>query len=175
MAKAESSIVEVEIAGPRNENLSFRPLQRKLRGRFDISRVAEPQARMKSAEWPEPIPGQRLRLDFATGEASVIEPLHEPAHAVLRDKLSARGFKIGPASEALGAVHVPTVAFWIGRAVSAGMARVVAGRMPEEIEGTPQTSFITARVPTSNDRLATALEKVGDLLSAVLDRLGKQG
>ena len=68
------NIVEIEIDGPRNESCVFRPLQRRIRGRFDLRRVAEPKAMLLHPQHPDPIPGQRLRLNIAAGTAVRFEP-----------------------------------------------------------------------------------------------------
>ena len=53
------STVIVEIDGPRNECLYFRPLQKRVRGKFDLMRDSEPLAKVLASETPGPVPGQR--------------------------------------------------------------------------------------------------------------------
>ena len=48
----------VEIDGPKNECLSFRPLQRKVRGRFDIARDSEPQSKLAAGTIPSNMPAE---------------------------------------------------------------------------------------------------------------------
>ncbi|HEV7281329.1 MAG TPA: hypothetical protein VGN57_14095 [Pirellulaceae bacterium] len=174
-ATAAESFVEIEVSGPKNEALIFAPLQRRIRGRFDLGKVAEPSARMRITDYPEAIPGQRLRLDYASGEGAVVEPLHDAKHAALREKIGKRGVRFSPACEAIDSADVATWHFWLRRAVESGHARIVAGAFAEDVPGKPKVSFITKPVESSNDKLTAALDRVGDLLAAALDRLGKQG
>jgi hypothetical protein len=77
--------VEIEIDGPHNEALRFRPLQRSIRGRFDLMRIGEPMATVKAQEWP-PIPSQRIGIsEEAVGY--IYEALHDAEHAPLREKI----------------------------------------------------------------------------------------
>jgi hypothetical protein len=151
--------IEIEIDGPHNEALHFRPLQRSVRGRFDLNRMAEPMARMKSAEWPLPIPSQRIGID-PDGTGYIVEPLHEPGFAPIRERIEKAGQRLEPALQTFDAVHLPTWLFWICRAVQCGIARVVSGKLPDKIEGTPTLNFITGDPPpTPADKLTAALER----------------
>lgn len=155
------SILEVEIEGPLNENLSFRPLQRTIRGRFDWTKCASPDAhRFGIKEYGGlPIPGQVLGINPDTGEGFLREPLHDPAHAALADKIKSKGKRLPPTKEEFQA-HVPTWLFWIAAAVRGGLARVVTGKLPDEIDETQvQKDFLFAPAkPSERDRLATALD-----------------
>src|SRR4051794_5389562 len=115
-----SKMLEVEIIGPRNESLMFRPNGRIVRGRFDLNLETEPLARMKVAEWPEPIPGQRIGIDVETREGFIAEPLHEPAHSAIRDKITARGQQLPPAREVFRDVDPSTWLYWLKTAVERG-------------------------------------------------------
>src|SRR5579862_5889127 len=110
----KESTIEVEIDGAANEQLFFAPLQRRIRGKFDLNRVAEPLARMKTREWPQPIPGQRLGIDLETGQGYLTEPLHESANGAIKERIL-RTAKLGPEREAFASVHVPTWLYWIKR------------------------------------------------------------
>lgn len=167
----KQAVVEIEIDGARNEAHFFRPLMRRLRGRFDLNRVAEPQARMKSVECPDPIPGLRIGLDFVTATGYVSDPLTEPEQAANRARITQRGLSLGSAREDFPEVDCPTWAFWLRRAVESGAARVVRGELPEELGGAPVTSCVTARRPNSADRLAEAIENNTRVLAAVLEKL----
>lgn len=119
-----------------------------------------PQAR----EFPKGVPGQRLRLDTESRTAAVLEPLHEAQHAVTRERIEKKGMTIGPASEEVGNVDVPTWAYWLKRAVEGGLAKVVRGSLPP-IEGKPRKQFMTAeRVdPADEDRLVRRQEVAAKL------------
>lgn len=166
-------VLEIEIDGGANESLFFAPLQRRIRGRFDVNRVAEPLARMKARDWPQPIPGQRLGINLESGEAYLAEPLREPQHAAIRDRVERLG-KVGPDSEPFGIVHLPTWLHWLKRAVGSGIARVVKGELPTKIDGEPRRSFIHAEpAPSTNDRLAAAIDANTRMLGELLKTLRK--
>lgn len=151
--------VEIEIDGSHNEHLHFRPLQRSVRGRFDFNRIGEPMARIKATEWPLPIPSQRIGIE-ANGTGYIIEPLHDAEHAPIREKIEKTGKKLEPALQSFDNIHVPSWMYWIQRAVESGIARVVSGKLPAKIEGTPKKSFIFAEPePSTTDKLTAAIDR----------------
>ncbi|MDZ4688502.1 MAG: hypothetical protein SH850_25795 [Planctomycetaceae bacterium] len=170
-----ANVVEVEIDGPQNQGLMFGPLQRRLRGRFDSSRLLrmDDGAAGVAREWPEPIPGQRLRLDL-DGAAAVVEPLHDAEHATIKEKLNKRGSTFAPAVETIATVHVPTWVYWLRRAVEAGHARIVSGQLPEKLTGAPQLNFLTPAVADPVDKLTAALDRQSALLEQLLTALAQR-
>jgi len=76
MVKAIDSLV-VEAAGPLNENLWFLPLARRIRGRFDPTKIPDVSGVLRK-RFPAGIPGQRLAVNVATRTACLLEPLHVP-------------------------------------------------------------------------------------------------
>jgi hypothetical protein len=166
--------LEVEIDGQRNECLSFRPLPgRKVRGRFDINRISEPMARLQTAQWPLPIPSQKLGID-AGGTGYIAEPLHDADHAPIKEKIVKAGMKLAPEIEMFDNIDVPSWLFWIKRAVESGIAKVVKGQLPDKIEGTPRKNFITAAPEAEPiDRMTAALEKQSALFERLLEKLSK--
>lgn len=172
MAKTETStIVEIEIDSPRNRQLRFRPLQRTLRGRFDFNRIAEPQAKIRLAEWPDPIPGLRLVLDTATGEAAIVEPIYSEG-AVL-ERITRRGMRLGPAREEfkLDDAGIATWGYWMRAAVRAGNARIVRGEFAPIDEAKVRRSFLHPPRVSQTDRLVAALERQSAALEALFGRL----
>lgn len=135
-------MIEVAIQNDMNANLFFRPIGRSIRGRFDYLKVKETLAREKLDSFPEGIPGQRLAINPQNGEAFVIEPLHSPEHAELKSKLEKSGYSFAPAREKIETPHVPSWLFWLKRAIESGLAKLVAGRIPETIEGKPRRDFL---------------------------------
>ncbi len=107
--------IEITIDGAKNENLHFRPLQRSLRGAFDLSRVADPQARLKLAEFPRPIPGVHLIVDPEKQTAAIVEPLYDEAHAAIRERIEGMGMKLGPKREEFQGIDVTTWLYWMRR------------------------------------------------------------
>lgn len=167
MVKVADGVVAVEIDGPLNEAHYFRPLGRRLRGRFDAHRVAGDTGRLVQ-RWPDPIPGQRIGVDVAAGEGFIEESLHDPQHAAVKSKAEKVG-AVGPPRETFAGVHVPTWLFWLRQAVEAGIARIVQGTLPEKIEGA-QTEFITQRQTDPVERLAVAMERQNELLLKLLNK-----
>lgn len=128
-----SSVIEIEVDGPDNGNLFFLPFGRPVRGRLDFLRVREANARVKVDQFPNGIPGQRIRFNPASGTASVVEPLHDQEHARTRETVEARGYKLDPPQQEITA-DTPTVLYWARRAVESGSARVIKGEFPKEEE-----------------------------------------
>jgi hypothetical protein len=153
-------LVEIVIDGPKNENLYFRPLQRPLRGTFDLNRVPEPLARMQINAFPRPIPGLHLVVDVEKKTAAVVDPLHEPEHAAIREKIEARGLKLGPQAERFEGIDTNTWLFWMRRAVASGVAKIVEGKFPEIDEAKAQKNFVIAEQRDPRDSLIERLVAV---------------
>ena len=127
----------VEIDGPRNNSWSFPAMSRVIRGKFDLLRVAEPNAVKLRQQYPDPIPGQQLCVDLSSGECAVLEPLQDDAHETLRKKLE-KSYSIAPAREVVSGADVSTWLFWIKKAVKAGIAKVISGSIPDKLPGEPK-------------------------------------
>jgi hypothetical protein len=166
--------VTIEVDGTRNECLHFRPLQRRVRGRFDYYRDSEPMAKVVGGEEPNPIPGQRIGYDTDTGTGFISEPLHEPEFRAIRERIEAKGFRLPPEREEFKDADAATWLFWLAGAVKAGLAKVVDGKVPDKITGKPRLNFITAETDGPTDRLAAAVERQNELFAALLDVLKKR-
>jgi hypothetical protein len=165
--------IELEIDGPANECLMFRPLERNIRGRLDFTRVREPLAMIESTKWPKPIPSQRLGIDPA-GVGYLLEPLHDAENAVLKEKITKQGKRLEPAVQTFENINLPTWFFWIQRAVESGIAKVVKGELPEKIDGKPRINFVMADPqPSDADKLTAAIERQSALMEKLLERLSK--
>jgi hypothetical protein len=158
-------MVEIVIDGPRNQNLYFRPLQRSLRGTFDVNRIPDPQGRMLNADFPWPIPGMRIALDVEKRTAAVIEPLYAPEHKAIREKIESRGLKLGPQREEFQNVDFNTWAFWLRRAVANGVAKIVEGKFGAIDEAKARKNFVTVDKPDKRDNM---IEKLVAVLYASL-------
>ena len=75
--------IEIEIDGPCNERLHFRPLQKSIRGRFDMMRIGEPMAKVKAQEWPTAIASQRLGIG-PDGAGYDMEPVRGDEYAGIK-------------------------------------------------------------------------------------------
>lgn len=166
--------IEIEIDGIHNENLQFRPLQRSIRGRFDFLRISEPMSKMKANDWPVPIPSQKLGID-PDGNGYLLEPLHDPEHAPIKEKIEAQAMKLEPAIQTFEGIHLPSWLFWIQRAVESGLAKVVSGKLPEKIEGEPRKNFILAPPEKSTtDKLTEAISLQNELFEKLLAKLSEK-
>ena len=167
--------VEIEINGQHNECLSFRPLPGKtIRGRFDFARMAEPMAKLMTAEWPMPIPGQRLGID-ADGVGYITEPLHDDEYAPIAERIAKAGMKLAPKVEIFENIEVNSWAYWMSRAIDSGVAGLVKGQLPAIDASKARRNFITAeQPPEAIDKLTLALEKQSALFEKLLERLGEQ-
>lgn len=162
--------VVIEIDGPRNECLQFRPLQRRVRGAFDFMRDPEPMAKVAAGQQPNPVPGQRLGFDYDKGVGFLEEPLRHDEHTVTRERIEAKGFRIPPAREEFEDADACTWTFWLQQAVEAGVARVVDGKF-QKVNGEPRRNFLTVPTPSVTDRLAAALERQNLLFDLLIKKL----
>jgi hypothetical protein len=153
-------LVEIVIDGPRNQNLYFRPLQKTLRGTWDVNRIPDPQGRMLASEFPRPIPGVHVVLDSEKRVAAVVETLHAPEHRAIREKIEAKGLRLGPQREEFQDVDVNTWAFWLRRAVAIGVAKIVEGKFGEIDEAKAKKNFVTVEKPDPRDNLIDRLVAV---------------
>jgi hypothetical protein len=176
----DSSLIEVEVDTPTNSNWFFPPMRRSLRGAFDFNRVPEPSGR-RAAEFPRAIPGERLTLNVSTGTATLHEPLYDPQHRETRAKIERRGMALQDENHVIEGVHLPTWLFWIANAVKQGTVKIVRGKLPEKIDGTPDLTILSRQAPTKtdallaqmadqNERLTVAFEK----MAASMERLAKK-
>lgn len=168
--------IEIEIDGPRNERLYFRPLQRNIRGTFDMNKVPEPMARIAATEWPTPIPSQRLGID-PDGNGYLREPLHNPEHAALREKITRQGQSLEPAVQEFANIDLPSWLFWLKRAVDSGLAKLISGKLPLKIEGTPRTNYVTGDHATFGDDLQSTMRAqtaAFDRLAAAIEKLASK-
>ena len=130
-------------------------------------------AMIESTKWPKPIPSQRLGIDLE-GLGYIAEPLHDAENAVLREKITKQGAKLEPELQTFSNIDLPTWYFWMKRAVEAGIAKVVKGKLPDKIDGQPRVNFVTNE-PTQGpmDALTAAIEKQNDLMARLLEKLTK--
>ncbi len=159
MVTTENKIIEIEVDGPRNESLAFPPLQCRIRGRCDVNRIPESHAKELLNKWPEPIPGQRIRLDLDTGEIAIIDGLYAPEYRRMRERI-AKGWELPPEKEIRKGVDVASCLYYMIEAVKAGYAKVTAGSLPETLPGTPKTDWYTPRRSDPQTDLAGAIRQM---------------
>lgn len=155
-------MVELEYDSETNSSYGFRPAMREVRGRFDVNRL--PEAGSLRKRFPTPIPGQRLGLD-ANG-VYVREPLYQEEFKTLRAEIE-KTAKLEPERTYLD-VDVATFCYWVKEAMKSGHLKIVAGALPEKVQGEPKTVFHYTPQPSPMDRLASEFRRLGDLLEKVL-------
>ena len=157
-----------------NRNPYFAPLMRSLRGRFDaqLATKRDKDAGQLLSEWPDGIPGQQMSVDMDTGEAVLVEPLHDPRYAAITERVKQRGCRLFPAREPV-ALDKPTVLHWLKEAVAAGQAKIIRGALPDKIEGTPKLHFIVQPVETTETKLATAMDSMAAAIREQTEALTK--
>jgi hypothetical protein len=142
-------MIVIEIDTATNGSLFFAPLQEAIRGRMDPMRFKDREERLTLIdEYPQGVPGQRIAFDEQAGTASLVEPLHEPQNAAVREKLAAKRYSFAPHKREISAATVeqtggkPTWLYWLNRAVESGHARLVSGTLPAKIEGRIRKQFL---------------------------------
>lgn len=160
--------VEIEIDGPRNENLHFAPLLTTVRGKVDLRRI--PNGFMLANQYPLTIPGQRIEFNLDKDECCIIDGIHdEPEVKAVLEKR----YTIPERRKELGKKDRTTFLFWMKRAVESGIAKLVKGEFPK-LEGKPQTNFVShTHQEPANDKLAAALDKNTELLERLLAKFLK--
>lgn len=166
---ATTQILEVAFDDPHNRSHAFAPLDgRKLRSAFRRERCGNKDA--KTDESLPNVPGQRLRLDLASGEAEIVDDLSYPEHRELRRMIERRcgqEFQYPPESESLGKIDVATWIYCLHLAVEAGYCRVTEGKLPPKPKRADVPGLPVPYV-SDTERLADAIEK---LLEKLADKL----
>ncbi|MBP3957733.1 hypothetical protein J8F10_20980 [Gemmata sp. G18] len=127
-------MVEIEINNERNGDLLFHPTGERVRGRFDVRAINSPEIGTLVRDLPNGVPGQVIRFDPTTGTGAIVEPLHDFQYTATRAAIEKRiGGAVDfdkPVKEFPNA-HAGTWLGWMRRAVVAGVARVVKGKLPD--------------------------------------------
>lgn len=159
---AKSELLEVEIDSINNRDLFFDPLRRVLRGKFDVHRCTEQNAMTLTQRYPPTIPGTRVQIDVAAGTAEIVEPLHRPEYAQVRDRITKQAKSLPPEREQFD-ISDPNVlaswVYWLKRGIAAKAATLVSGQFPENLPGTPKTHYIRRERKNDSAVLADAIRE----------------
>lgn len=164
----KANTIEVEFDTPLNANVLFQPLQRTLRGRFDVRRMKD--AGRLFSEWPQPIPGQRLSVNLDNGECHVIEPLWEVEFSAIRERIESKGMKLAPGRETVQA-QPATLHYWLKQLIDSGKCKVVSGELPSKVDGVPQKRFHSTEQPDAVDKLTSAIERQTAAIEKLITKL----
>jgi hypothetical protein len=150
-----ANVIEIEPDTAGNNSLHFMPIGKTIRGRFDYARDSEPQAALLKNAFGGVVPGQRLGIDLDAGEGYVVEPLHEAQHKGVRAVIERKGLALAAERQTFSLPSKDdhaTWVYWFKRAVESGLAKLVKGRIPDKLDGTPRKQFITTeRKPDAKD------------------------
>jgi hypothetical protein len=166
----KSNQLTVEFDTEQNANVSFPPLGRTMRGRFDVRRMKD--AGRLFHEFPEPIPGHRLQIDFATGQCEIDEPLYESQYEAVRERIESKGLKLAPMRESVNSTPA-TLHHWLRELIDAKKCKVLSGELPAKVDGVPQLRFHSQERPDAVDRLAAAIERQTAAIETLLIKLAK--
>ncbi len=166
------SRLTIEVDTPKDANLFFAPLGVRVRGRFDAQRrtARNPDNSSLLGAWPKPVPGQRVTIDAEAARLTIEEPLEDPSNADLAALFKKRGIEV-PKTKTYDSVHVPSCLHQIKRAVDAGLAKVVEGKMPDKIDGAMLKSFITPDSEDPEETMRKALVASTRIMAASLDAI----
>jgi len=173
----------IEVDHPNDNAVYFPPTGTRLRGRFDARRQAQRNANAAHLlqQWTEPVPGQRLSIDTATGEGQILEPLRTDTdeHKAIRQLFEKRGIAV-PEDQTFRNVHQPSWLFCMKDLIDAGFARIVEGKLPAKIDGERLKSFVTPDVEGPEDTLrrivvenSTAMREAVDAIKQLAAAVAK--
>lgn len=168
----------VEIDGPRNESVHFLPAGVTVRGRLDWNRCGEPLTARLARHWGE-IPGQQIELTDKGG--CIVEPLHNQPHAALAEKIKAEGMTLAPARHEFPAVDWKTWAYWLQRAIDAGVAKLISGELPVVDPKDAKRDYFQPPPDPSQEQLKELgaamrqqAEQIGELVKAIKSMVAKR-
>lgn len=173
---AKSQIVQIEACAPRNRQVIFKPIGSAIRGRVDFSDCRNQTEQLMRRFYPQPVPGQRICIDFATGQKWIAEPLYLDEHESLRAEILQRGYKLPPKRVDYESESLVTWCYHAHRLIESGLARIVEGELPnwEDFTETPRKRFISHETKSDEAKLAdvhNALLKSIDANTAMLQQL----
>jgi len=123
--------LEIEFVASHARPVLFPPIDRPLRSKIDfvqLSRTTKGAAELMHT-WGDSLPGMRITVDTGAKEATLIEPLHEPAYARVREQIAKKGERLVDARETFSNVDVATWLFWVARLRDSGSVKLVAGSL----------------------------------------------
>ena len=164
-----SKTATLEVDTERNSRFLFRPVARVLRGRFDPQRETNPGPLLH--EFRQGVPGQQIVVDFGASQARIEDPLTLPENAAVRKACEKHNLR--PVEREVFELDQDGLATWTHFArlgVDGGQLRLVSGELPEKLPGKVKKDFVTKQQDDPSEKLAAALERVGDLLEKFLQK-----
>lgn len=123
--------IEVEF-NFKNQDWYFPPLDRNIRGEFQLQRVAEPTAMSFRDKIPD-LPAQIVGIDGTTGY--VVEPIQKLP--LLKRDIERKGFELEPERAEFPDIDVDAWLYWMRAGIQAGTVVLKKGKLPETINYTP--------------------------------------
>jgi len=153
-----------------NRELYFPPLNRRIRGRYDFSKIPGPGAAEVASEYPFGLPGMILELSPDGSDAYLREPLYDPQHAATREKIEKR-WKLEPEVQEFENIDLCTWVRHIKMAIKAGLCRIIKGELPK-VKGKPILSLVLPNPPQSDlAELKDAIREQTAVMTQLLERL----
>lgn len=167
MAKA----VEIQVDNETNADLFFRPINDRVRGSFDQTRLPDVSPKLK--QYPNPVPGQVIGVD-PDGSLYVRDPIYDDEFSACREFIEKRGFELSPQLQNFDGIDTNTALFWMKRAVDGGLAKIVEGTFPKIDPEKAKKNFVTRETKSSTSQLADAVREQTEVLKQVLSKLAER-
>lgn len=160
------SVLELEVDNDLDRHLHFPPAGCAVRGRLDFLRLCrrDPNAVMLTQPFPRGVPGQRIRIDLAAQQCSIIEALHDADYERERKEIEKRSIPIPQAVELYPGAKVSDWLWASKRAVDAGIAKVVRGSFPDDLGKETER-------PVAQDPGEEKIDRLCNLVERLLERL----
>lgn len=170
MPVATKGKVEIHIRSRAGSQVYFRPIGRPVRGYIDTAEFRTDIGQALKKVWAEPVAGQVLGVNFGTGEKYLREPLHDPKHRFVKEKIEGKGLRIPEPMESFKSENMATWLYWMKRAVESGDAELIEGEFPslDSLNEPIRKTFVTNTPPPSSE--ATMVAEAFQAFTKVLER-----
>lgn len=149
-------VVELHHPG-KNRRIHFPPLDRKLRGRLQLSNIADSDvaAKLMRSNMPQTIPG--IHIELTKDKAVLRDPMMSDLNirAWAEEQCRKRGEKLPPETEEFENVQTHEWLWWMRRLCDAGKATPVGSELPElaDIKYQPPANPLAPKPKRGKDRL----------------------
>lgn len=146
--------VVVEVVGPNNERVNFKPLGEHLTGRVQKWKIVKDSHNGRHNGLPETTPGICIQLDYDSKSATVFDPVAD--NEQLQEQLSrvpaaifTRPIRKRTEHDLSGENDLATWHHWTKRIVDDGYGQIISGRFPpdERVPGRPRINLGAGSLP----------------------------
>lgn len=155
-----------------DKHLYFPPLSRQIRGTVDFRRIADrdPGALLMSRDWGT-VPGEVLGID-RDGKVYVREPLHAAEHKKLKERIGRAGMALQDERTEFENADLARVLWTIKRAVDAGIATILRGRLPDVMPDDPDKRVAVDERDVQINTLVGSVTKLADTVEKLVAKVG---